>query len=73
MKKQVQFLWKVNGDFSPQDLQKVFLAGHPSDTAQRQQLMEEILSLFDCAVFWHEDIGRWKPSIPPIWTGISGG
>lgn len=57
MKKQVQFLWKVNGDFSPQDLQKVFLAGHPSDTAQRQQLMEEILSLFDCAVFWHEDIG----------------
>lgn len=57
MKKSVEFLWKVNGNFSPRNLQKVLLVGHPSDVAQRQQIMEEILSLFDCAVFWHEDLG----------------
>ena len=51
MKRSVKFLWKVNGDFSPQGLQKVFLVGHPADTAQRKQITEEILLLFDCAVF----------------------
>lgn len=49
----MNFYCKVNGGFSPNGLQKVFLSYHPSDKSEMEQIKAEILELVDCAVFHH--------------------
>ena len=51
----IDFSCKVHGDFSPNGLQKVFCSFHPSDKRQMEKIADDILSVADCAVYYHTD------------------
>lgn len=55
-KKQVNLSYKVKGDFSPNGLQKVFLSFYPADIEQMKQVAEDIFSIANCAVYYHQDV-----------------
>lgn len=52
-KKAVEILYKTKGDFSPNGLQKVFCSFHPADISHMQNATEDILSVANCAIFYH--------------------
>lgn len=52
----VNFSYKVRGGFSPNGLQKVFISFHPSDREMTEIISEDLLSLVDCAVYYHTDV-----------------
>lgn len=52
-KRPVEILYKTKGDFSPNGLQKVFCSFHPADISHMQTVTEDILSVANCAIFYH--------------------
>lgn len=54
-RKLVTFSYKVKGNFSPNGLQKIFFSFHPKDKRQIEKIADDILSIADCAIFYHED------------------
>lgn len=54
-KKPVNLSYKVKGDFSPNGLQKVFLSFYPADIEQMKQVAEDIFSIANCAIYYHQD------------------
>ncbi len=51
----IDFSYKVRGDFSPNGLQKIFFSFYSKDTAQMEKIANDILDLFDCAIWFHTD------------------
>lgn len=51
----VELSYKVRGDFSPHGLQKVFLSFHPDDIVQMEKVADDILSISNCALWYHTD------------------
>lgn len=56
----IEFLHKVRGGFSPNELQKVFISYHPSDRSLMEQVASDILEVMDCAVYYHETLASVK-------------
>lgn len=56
----IEFLHKVRGGFSPNELQKVFISFHSSDRIQMEQVASDILEVMDCAVYYHETLASVK-------------
>lgn len=51
----IDFSYKVRGNFSPNGLQKVFFSFHPSDAEQMERISGDVLSLANCAIYYHTD------------------
>ncbi len=52
----VELTYRVRGDFSPHGLQKVFLSFHPDDIVQMEKVADDILSISNCALWYHADV-----------------
>lgn len=53
-KRLVEILYKTKGDFSPNGLQKVFCSFHPADINHMKNVTDDILSMTNCAIFYHQ-------------------
>lgn len=52
-KRSVEILYKTKGDFSPNGLQKVFCSFHPADISHMENVVDDILSVANCVIFYH--------------------
>lgn len=60
-RRSVEILYKTKGDFLPNGLQKVFCSFHPSDISHMQNVTEDILSVANCAIFYHPCLDEEYP------------
>ena len=51
----IDFLYRVRGNFSPNGLPKVFLSFHPADVVITEQISKDILSIANCAIYYHTE------------------
>lgn len=51
----IDFLYKSQGDFSPNGLQKVFVSFYTGDIVWMERVADDILDISDCAIWYHTD------------------
>ena len=54
-KKSIEFLHKVNGDYSPVGLQKVYFSFASEDKGLIDIIAEDIWKIVDCAIYYYEE------------------
>lgn len=63
----IDFSYRVRGNFSPNGLQKVFFSFYPGDTARMENIVDDILDISNCAVWYHTDSQMANDSLAKNW------